>query len=57
MKDISGNKFDLMGKLSNDITDLIDKSQLTPTEVLTVFETLKSYIVNLLLTKTNASRR
>ena len=57
MKDSSKQRFGLMGRFHNDITDLIDSTQLTPPEVLMVLESLATYIRNMVLSKAAATRR
>jgi len=57
MRNFSKQRFGLMGKLHNGITDLIDSSLLTPPEVLLVLDTLSVSIRNLVIAKSNATNR
>lgn len=57
MKNFSKQRFGLMGKFHNELTDLIDSSQLTPAEILVVLESNSTYIRNLVLSLSNATRR
>lgn len=57
MKDISKQRFGMMGNLHNSITELVDSSPLTPTEVFLVLEALSSDLKHLVMAKSNATRR
>lgn len=57
MKSFSKQRFGLMGKFHNELTDLIDASQLTPAEILVVLNSNSTYIMNLVLSLSNATRR
>jgi hypothetical protein len=56
MKDTSAQRFGMMGNLNNSISELIDKSGLTPPEVMTVLEMLSSDIKHLFMAKVGVSR-
>ena len=57
MKNFSKQRFGLMGKFHNELTDLIDACQLTPAEVLVVLDGSSTHIKNLLLALSSATRR
>ena len=56
MKDISSQRFGMMGNLHNAISELIDASQLTPPEVHLVLEMLNSDMKHLVLAKVGMTR-
>jgi hypothetical protein len=56
MKDISPQRFGLMGKLHNAISKLIDTTELTPSEVLTVLAMISRDIEHLVMAKVGVTR-
>jgi transcriptional regulator CtsR len=56
MNDISPQRFGMMGNLHNSISELIDKSLLTPAEVHLVLEMINSDMKHLVMAKVNVTR-
>lgn len=54
MKEIASRQFDRMGRLNNQVMELIDKSQLTPTEVITILNAISNRLLTLIVTKAYA---
>jgi EAL domain-containing protein (putative c-di-GMP-specific phosphodiesterase class I) len=56
MKDISPQRFGMMGNFHNSVSELIDASQLTPSEVYLVLEMINSDMKHLVMAKVNVTR-
>ncbi len=54
MKNVSKQRMGMMGKFHNEIVELIDSSQLTPTETVMVLNSISKHITELFQTMAEA---